>query len=158
VADDGWRALIIGYGNPLRGDDGLGWHAAHLLEPLGQPGSVQILARQQLTPELAAPIAEANRVIFVDAGNCADSVTRAGQVNCQPVVPDLAASYSMTHHLTPSALLACAHLLYNACPEAWLCSVTSAAFDIGEQMSPAVQEALPTLLERIQQLLTRKEQ
>ena len=23
--------LVVGYGNPLRGDDGIGWHAAHHL-------------------------------------------------------------------------------------------------------------------------------
>ena len=32
------RALIIGYGNPLRADDGLGWQAAHQLSAeSGQP-------------------------------------------------------------------------------------------------------------------------
>jgi hydrogenase maturation protease len=25
------KTLIIGYGNPLRSDDGLGWHASRLL-------------------------------------------------------------------------------------------------------------------------------
>ena len=32
------RVLIIGYGNPLRGDDGFGWHAAERLRETA-PGS-----------------------------------------------------------------------------------------------------------------------
>jgi hydrogenase maturation protease len=155
VDEPRWRTLIIGYGNPLRSDDGLGWHAAQWLEQSitnSERQGIHILARHQLTPELAALIARSNRVIFIDA-RAADDTSSIGQVTCQPVAPDLAASPNMTHHLTPCTLLTCAHLLYNACPEAWVCSIASTAFDLGEHMSPAIQEALPTLLERVQQMV-----
>jgi hydrogenase maturation protease len=61
------RALIIGYGCPLRGDDAFGWHAAHRLLKLAGNDSVQVLATHQLTPELAEPISHADLVIFIDA-------------------------------------------------------------------------------------------
>jgi hypothetical protein len=51
------RPLLIGIGNPLRGDDGVGWHL------VGERG----LCRHQLTPELAEALAAAERVLFVDA-------------------------------------------------------------------------------------------
>jgi Ni,Fe-hydrogenase maturation factor len=57
--------LVIGIGNPLRGDDGVGrWlaqRAGRWLAP------AQLRTVQQLTPELAADIALASRVLFIDA-------------------------------------------------------------------------------------------
>ena len=47
------RVLIIGYGNPLRADDGVGWQAARRLAELRQDEFVETLALHQLTPELA---------------------------------------------------------------------------------------------------------
>jgi hypothetical protein len=46
------QVLIVGYGNPLRGDDGLGWRAAERLRTVIQDAGVEILALHQLTPEL----------------------------------------------------------------------------------------------------------
>ena len=61
------RVLVIGWGNPARGDDGLAWHALkHLTAgPLGE--HVAVILRHQLTPELAERVLQAQRVIFVDA-------------------------------------------------------------------------------------------
>ncbi|MBW7939884.1 MAG: hypothetical protein H3C63_14095, partial [Candidatus Omnitrophica bacterium] len=48
------RVLVIGFGNPLRGDDGFGWEVAGQLERrLSQESSVHILTPIQLAPELA---------------------------------------------------------------------------------------------------------
>ena len=46
--------LVIGYGNTLRGDDGVGVLVADALEGWNQ--AVRTLSVQQLTPELAADI------------------------------------------------------------------------------------------------------
>ena len=51
--------LVIGYGNPLRGDDGIGWSAANALAEGMQDDRVRIVACIQLTPELAESIAQA---------------------------------------------------------------------------------------------------
>ena len=60
------RALIIGYGNPLRGDDGLGWRAAEQLAEIIPQSEAEVIACHQLTPELAEPISRARLVIFID--------------------------------------------------------------------------------------------
>src|SRR5688500_920322 len=59
--------LVIGYGNPLRGDDGFGWQIAQQLAGLLIDESVTVLAVQQLTPELAEAVGRASLVMFVDA-------------------------------------------------------------------------------------------
>ena len=58
--------LVIGYGNTLRGDDGVGPKVAETVGALRLPG-VRTLICQQLSPEHAAPISVADTVIFVDA-------------------------------------------------------------------------------------------
>ena len=69
--------LIVAYGNPLRGDDGVGWQAAILLSR-ELKDQVQVLTRHQLTPELAETLSEASRVIFIDAA----AQGPAGQIQC----------------------------------------------------------------------------
>ena len=60
------RPLILGIGNPLRNDDGLGQVVA---ERLAQAGDLDCDIRtvHQLTPELAQYMAEAGFVIMIDA-------------------------------------------------------------------------------------------
>ena len=58
--------LIIGYGNTLRRDDGVGPKVAEAVAALALPG-VRALAYPLLTPELAEAVSQARVVIFVDA-------------------------------------------------------------------------------------------
>lgn len=156
--DPARRVLVVGYGNPLRGDDGLGWHAAHQLQQASLAADTMVLACHQLTPELAAPVGAAALVVFIDA-RCADpdpdddaATTMPPDgvpLTCQQVVPDPLAECSLTHHLTPAALLACASLLYGTCPRAVVFSAACSAFDLGEEMSTTTQALLPALLEEV---------
>jgi hypothetical protein len=58
--------MIIGYGNTLRGDDGVGPAVAALIAAR-QPG-IRAMALPMLVPELAPLVAAAPVVVFVDAG------------------------------------------------------------------------------------------
>ncbi len=58
--------LVIGYGNTLRGDDGVGPRVVEAIEKLNLPG-VRTLVCQQLSPEYADPVSRAHTVVFVDA-------------------------------------------------------------------------------------------
>jgi hydrogenase maturation protease len=127
--------LIIGYGNPLRGDDGLGYRAAERI-----PGAIAV---HQLTPELMDPISRADRVVFLDAS--AEGVP--GEIRRRALVP--AASGAFTHHATPEGLLAGALELYGRCPEATLITVTGASFELSESLSPEVQAALEEILRSV---------
>ena len=57
------RSLIIGYGNPLRSDDGFGWHATQKLTIQLHYADVEIITRHQLTPELAETASHFHLVI-----------------------------------------------------------------------------------------------
>ena len=140
------KVLIIGYGNPLRGDDGLGVRAAALLAeaPWSEGARPEILCCHQLTPELAEPVSLAARVIFIDA-SCDNS---PGTLTCRPVAPDSYAA-ALTHFAGPAALLACAEQWYGRRPEAVLYSISGQDFGPGEELSPVVAAALPALIQRV---------
>src|ERR1019366_9269285 len=59
--------LIIGYGIPLRSDDGIGWHAAQSLLNEWPAEEVRVESAQQLLPEMADWISDAHCVVFIDA-------------------------------------------------------------------------------------------
>ena len=59
--------LVVGYGNPLRSDDGIGWHAADLLATDPRLAGAQVLTHHQLAPELAEDISRASLVVLVSA-------------------------------------------------------------------------------------------
>ena len=60
--------LIIGYGNPMRGDDAIGCHAARELEQhFWNDPTVEVMATQQLTPEMVDDILQRDFVLFLDA-------------------------------------------------------------------------------------------
>ena len=139
---------MIAYGNPLRGDDGIGPRVADRLEALERSGHVEMVVRHQLTPELADPISRAERVIFVDA--CVGQT--AGAIIISPVQPASPAS-ALTHQTTPESLLASAAELYGAAPPAVVVTVCGGNFEFGEQLSPEVEAALPRLADEIRALI-----
>ena len=74
--------LIIGYGNPMRGDDGLGPLAAEYFQQrFGEDGAVAVRTVHQLTPDLAEQLAGTEMAVLIDARQAAP----AGQVFLEEV-------------------------------------------------------------------------
>jgi hydrogenase maturation protease len=142
--------LLIGYGNPLRQDDGLGWRIAMAIEDLELPG-LQVLAAQQLTHELAAPIALAEAVVFVDAAYGKSAANGSAQaieplalkpLHHKPQAPD-PGPQTWSHQLTPQALLVLAGELYGHQPAALQLLVPARWNGHGEGFSPEAAAVLP---------------
>ena len=136
------RALVIGYGNSLRADDGFGWFAAERLADDPRLSDTDVLCRQQLTPELSLDISTASLVVFIDAS----SILAPGEVAIR-ILTALPGAAAWTHHLTPEALLAMSHDLYAAAPDAALVSVGADSLAPGEGLSAAVARALPVVVD-----------
>jgi hydrogenase maturation protease len=107
------RVLVLGYRNPLRSDDRLGWQVAVELFRTNASPEVEVLPCHELTPELAEPASIADTVLFID---CARD-GQPGEVRCEELRPQ-SGSVSLTHDLTPSALLALTSELYGVWPKA----------------------------------------
>jgi hydrogenase maturation protease len=140
--------LIIGYGNPLRGDDGFGWHAAGRI---GIPAShdTEILARHQLTPELAEPLSRADLAIFIDASG----EQTPERLICRRIEPNLEQAAAFTHQVDAGGLLSLARELYGAAPEAYVISAVAENFDCGETLSPQVESVLEPAVRLAEQLI-----
>jgi hydrogenase maturation protease len=147
------RILIIGWGNPLRGDDGLGWRATELLREVLPPAEITVRVSHQLMPEFAEEISRSDLVILIDAA-CDNNV--AGEVRFERVEPRRSPAAAFSHEMDPPALLAMAESLYDACPEAFFFSVAGRSFGYGEGLSPEVQAALPRLVEQIQTVCAKQ--
>jgi hydrogenase maturation protease len=138
------HVLVIGYGNPLRGDDGAGYLAAELLRARLANPAVEVVSEQQLLPEMMLGIAEATLVIFIDA-----SVSgRAGKFHRIPLRPAPTCG-RFTHHATPEALLAGAQALYGRTPEAVHYLIPGRFFEAGQEMTPSVRRAVNELVEAL---------
>ncbi|MBI4734223.1 MAG: hydrogenase maturation protease [Rubrobacteridae bacterium] len=151
------RVLIIGYGNPLCGDDGVGWFVASSVEDILSKDSisehVEIITSHQLMPEFAETISGHDLVIFIDA--CCDR--GVGVVNCRQIESNKEyGTDGMNHQMDPSALLAYAKTLYGACPEALFYTVGGVAFDFGESMTRPVKCSAQFVIESIVEIVRRR--
>ena len=146
------KTLILGYGNTLRKDDGLGMYATRSLASLPLPEDVEIRTYQQLSPELSPILAQVHHAIFIDAA-LTSSAERPGTIKTRTLQPRTSQPGSITHHFDPEILLAMAETLYGHAPQATLFSVTAASFDLEEGLSPEVNAALPVLIESIKNYL-----
>ncbi len=136
--------LIIGYGNTLRSDDGVGPRVAEAVVALNLP-NVQTLACALLTPELADPIARAGAVIFVDA-----AVDAPREVQLRPLAP-AESSQVMAHAADPRTLLALARDVFGRTPRAWWLTIPIENTGVGEDLTCFAQEGMREAIEMILQ-------
>jgi hydrogenase maturation protease len=135
------RPLIIGIGNPLRSDDGLGWAVAGQLAQDCHTGKIgcDIHTVHQLTPELAQVIAAATLVVLIDASREGEP----GELQIRPLSLSAQPGAVGTHHTTPEELAALTVMVYGQCPPIVVVSLTGADFSLGEHLSTRVAQSIP---------------
>ena len=169
------RVLVVGYGNALRTDDGVGWHAARLLAGDPRLADAVVVAEHQLTPELAFDLSLASLVILLDA----TTETAAGTVTVRwiaepgaaagggagtgagPRGPGEAAGVppgASSHHVDPELLLALARQLYGRAPRAVVVSVGVSELGLGEGLTSAVEAALPAVADIVARLVAEHDE
>jgi hydrogenase maturation protease len=150
-AAQGHRKLLLACGNPLRGDDGVGWKIAEALEKDPAYAGVKIIVTQQFTPELAEDLRDADTVVFVDAS----ATAAAGEVTLVELSPAQAMPRMLTHHMPPDALLKLTQELYGMLPQrAFAVVVGGECFELGEKLTEAVQAAIPKAVAALQNIFT----
>ena len=139
------HVVVVGYGNVLRCDDGVGWHAAERLVDDPRMDGVEVLQRHQLTPELALDISAASLVVVIDAS----SRLGPGEVRVDRVEPAVDDGPSGSHRLTPATLVALSHALYGRAADVFAVSCGVQSLEVGEHLSPVVDAALPRLVDAV---------
>lgn len=142
--------LVIGYGNELRGDDGLGLAVVEAIAVANLPG-VRMRTAIQLLPEWAVDLAEVRLVVFVDASleSCLNGV-EVRRLNAEDL-PEWS-----THFSDPRALLALTQAIYGRAPEAWWATVPGTDFRFGRKLSLLGEENAERATKRILTLIREK--
>jgi hydrogenase maturation protease len=141
--------LVLGLGNPLRGDDGVGPFVVKALEERHLPQGVEALDGGSGGLALLQIIEGRDRVIVIDA---AEMGRQPGEfVRFQPEEARFAQrSEEFSFHETGlGEALALAKALDQPLPEMVIFGVQPAQMDWGESLSPAVRVAVPDLVEAI---------
>jgi hydrogenase maturation protease len=139
------KLLVIGYGNTLRGDDGVGPRVAEAVDALHLP-DVRAISCGLLTPELAEPLSKTRCVIFVDA-----SAETQGKTALQELAP-ADSSQIFAHAADPRTLLALSRDVFGHTPRAWWLTIPTENLGIGEHLSGKAQKGMADAIEKIQQM------
>src|SRR5580693_8371834 len=136
----GPRCLILACGNTLRSDDGVGpWLCDWAENHFASDPRIQTISRQQWTPDLAADIASAEAVLFIDC-----SIASApGEILLTEVAPASSKPGLATHHTGAPELLALAMELYGSTPRtSLLLTIGAGSTELGETFSREVTATL----------------
>jgi hydrogenase maturation protease len=146
------RCLLLACGNTLRGDDGIGpWLAEWAEKRFADERRLKVISRQQWTPELAADIAEAEFVLFIDCSTASE----AGFINVMEVMPAQRTEGIGTHHVGAPELLGIAQELYGSLPrQALLLTIGAGSTELSEEFSQPVLDAIPLACAQLEQTLT----
>jgi len=145
------KLLVIGIGNPSRGDDALGPKLIERLAERDLP-EVELLTDFQLQVEYLLDLHGRTAVIFVDA-----SVSCQEPFVCSPASANHDATFS-THTMSPEAVLD-AYAVHYQCapPAAYILAIRGYSYDLGDPLSVSAARNLDAaetyILERLDQLL-----
>jgi len=119
--------LIVGIGNPIRSDDGIGNYVCEKINSMNVPG-VETLRVHQLELEFIETFSIYDVVMIVDASvNGSDAeITPLEEV--RPSIPS-------SHHMRPDELKSITELTMNSSLNFILCTVKGVNFDFGEELS-----------------------
>ena len=121
--------LIVGVGNTLMGDDGIGAYVAARLEEMQLQG-VHAITVQQMTSDLLDEMLQAGKTIIVDAAMEADPVQFYKVEETAPA----GASYS--HYTSAIQLLKMAQLVYERKLSVYICAVGARDLTLNGTLSP----------------------
>lgn len=121
------KILIIGIGNTLRSDDGVGAYVCEKIEKLNLPGTTTNIV-QQLQVDMIEEMTLYDHVVLVDASTTGDTVL------FEPVTEDLGQIASSSHHINASLIITLAKKLYNKNLSLYLCAIPGLNFDTGNTL------------------------
>lgn len=149
------RVLILGYGNPGRGDDALGPELIARLEPLAgeKPMAstleLTLLTDFQLQVEHVLDLKDQDLVLLVDA-----HLTTPPPFCFERVTPDPVPSFS-THWVSPGTLLKVAQDLQGKAPPTYLLGIRGYQYELGKPLSAEAQAHLDEAIRRVRALLVQ---
>ncbi|MBW2020412.1 MAG: HyaD/HybD family hydrogenase maturation endopeptidase [Deltaproteobacteria bacterium] len=148
------RIVILGVGNMLLSDEGVGVHVANKLMEMSLPPGVEVVEGGTDGFGLMNVVTGADRLIVVDAvkGGAAPGSIYRFDINDAPAYPDM---YKTSVHQI--GILEVVHLseLIGKTPETTIIGVEPKSLDMGMELSPEVKAKLPKIIELILEEIKR---
>jgi len=119
---------ILGVGNTIRGDDGIGSYICSIIEQMQVPG-ITTMRVQQLDAEMVEDLLHFDHVLITDAS------INGKDVELYELFPDVVPPLSSSHHLNASMLGALAQKVYRKNLSLFICAVRGYDFEIGDLLS-----------------------
>jgi hydrogenase maturation protease len=119
---------IVGIGNPLRSDDGVGAYVCELIHAKQLPG-VNTIITQQLDTAMIEELIGFDEVIFVDAA------VNTSKINLNPITENSAVTQPLSHHINAVLFAKLAQQLYAAATQFNICAIPAANFKMGKKLS-----------------------
>jgi hydrogenase maturation protease len=140
--------VVIGVGNPTRGDDGFGIAVARALRERDH-GGVRILERPGEATALLDAWSEAERVIVVDAASSDSPPGTIHRFEAHERPLPVSLLQSSTHGFGVACAVELARALGVLPGRVVVYAVAGRTFDLGSSLSPEVEAALPEVVDRI---------
>ncbi len=148
------RLAVIGIGNPLRGDDGVGPQVIEELTRRGLPEGVTPLDEGIGGLTLLQVLEGWKRVVVIDVADIGREPGQFARFTPDQARLAQAPDRFSLHHAGLSEVLALADALDRPLPEMVIFGVQPAEVGWGDGLSPAVEAALPALADAILEEIT----
>jgi len=141
------KTLIIGYGNELASDDGLGPALVSQLKKssgISDDGEVETDIEHMLSIDIAGKIRDFDRVFFIDATDDAEVVS----FRADPVIYKGKSEFSF-HKVTPGTIVAMCSQLYNRSPESVIVKIRGYEWGLSGNLSQRARLNMNEALEYV---------
>ncbi len=148
------KTLVVGLGNPILGDDGVGWRVAEAVQTAVPHTKVEFLALGGLS--LMERLIGYDRVIIIDSIQTENG--RIGDVTTFPLqaLPDLSAGHTTAVHDTSlQTALALGRQMGAPLPDDIMIVGIEAArvYDFSDELTPEVEMTIPQAVTAVLELL-----
>ena len=149
---NGRRALVIGVGNTLRGDDGVGVHVARTLTCQPLPEGVEVLEGGTEGLNLLFEMERADRVVLIDAAEMGKAPGEARVFGSTLLEGSTKACFSSLHGIGIAEVLALGRSI-GVEPEVTILAIQPADVRLREGLSDALAARIPEYVELAKGLL-----
>ena len=144
------RILVLGVGNMILSDEGVGVHIAQQMMAMDMPPEVQVVEGGTDGFGLVNVITEADRMILIDAvrgGGQPGSIYRFEIEDCPPY-PDI--FKTSVHQISILEVINLSSLI-GTTPRTTIIGIEPACMEMGMELSPAVEAKVPRVIQMIKE-------
>lgn len=146
------RKIILGIGNLLNRDEGVGIHAVRALQQKNTAGDFEIVDGGTLGLNLLPLVEEASHLIVLDAVDQRQAPGTLIEL-ARDEVPLFSTIKMSQHQLLFQEVLALAHVRGRLPEHLVVLGIQPADLDIGIELSSQVAQTLPQLVKRVEQIV-----